>query len=103
MLGHPGHGQRVQGLQQERTDAPDQHGGEIGMHHPGHPIGWEVGLGGINRHRYGCLAEPDGPAHTLGQIDPGRRGQIRQDAPRNVGHGSTQGGGIHDRVEGGHP
>jgi hypothetical protein len=99
---HARHGQRVQRLQQQRADTTDQHGGEIRVHHPGHPVGPEVGLGRVHRHLHGRAPESDRPAQVRREIHPRRCSEPVKEAQGNGGHRTTQGGRAHNRVLGTH-
>jgi hypothetical protein len=84
VLRHAGHGQRVQGLQQQRADAADQHGGQIGVHHPGHPVGREIRLVRVRGHPHGGPPEPDRPAQLRARSTRAGRGQAVEEAQGTV-------------------
>ena len=96
------HRQGMEHLEQQCAEAADQHGGEIGMDQPGHPIGWQVGLGRIRADGHRRRTEADGPPDGVGQIGTCRSSQIVEEAQGGARHHSTEGGGTAKGVDRGH-
>ena len=99
VLRHPGHGERVQRLEQQRADAADQHGGQIGVDPAGHAAGREVGLAGVEGDRGRVVPDADGAPHVARHVAAGRRGQAADEAQRDSGDGAAQRGSALHRVQ----
>jgi hypothetical protein len=99
MFRYPSHGERMERLEQEGTEAPDQHGGEIGVDQPGHAVGVKEGQLGVGTWRRGFAGDADGPANVPGQGDPDRRREPIDQAQGGGGSAATERGGPLDRSE----
>ena len=64
-LGHSGHGQGVEHLEQEGSDAADEHGREIRVDLPGDGVGWEIGLLRVVARNAGLAGYAEGAANLV--------------------------------------
>ena len=82
VLGDPRHNQGVQRLEEQRADAADEHGPEVGVHLSGDTVGVEEGGLGVGHGRRGLTAQADGAPHVVGDVAPDGAGQRPEQPPR---------------------
>jgi hypothetical protein len=78
VLRHARHGERVQGLEQERADATDQHDRQVGVDPSRHAARREKGLVRVAGDRRRLVPDADGSPHRAGHV-AARRGRQSTD------------------------
>ena len=99
VLGHSRHGERVQGLEQQRAHAADQHGGQVGVDPAGDAVRRQERVVGIGGDRGPFAPDADGAPHVARHVAPGRRGQAADEAERGGGDRAAERGGALHRVQ----
>ena len=99
VLRHPGHGQGVQRLEEQRAHAADEHRRQVGVDLARHPAGRQVGLVGVGGDGRRLLGDADGTPHGACHVPAGRAGQAADQAERCSGHGAAERRGALHRVQ----